>query len=176
MILMSKYNYKRRESSVARAGKVEIGGDNPIRIQSMCNTNTNDTDASAAQSLRIAGAGGELVRLTTQGVKEAANMANIKKALLEAGCDVPLVADVHFNPNAAFEAAATCDKVRINPGNFVDAARTFKKLEFTDEEYAQELEKIRSKFVPFLRLCREHSTCVRLGVNHGSLSDRIMSR
>ena len=176
MILMSKYNYKRRESSVARAGKVEIGGDNPIRIQSMCNTNTNDTEASAAQSLRIAGAGGELVRLTTQGVKEAANMANIKKALLEAGCDVPLVADVHFNPNAAFEAAATCDKVRINPGNFVDAARTFKKLEFTDEEYAQELEKIRSKFVPFLRLCREHSTCVRLGVNHGSLSDRIMSR
>ncbi|MDE7350924.1 MAG: (E)-4-hydroxy-3-methylbut-2-enyl-diphosphate synthase, partial [Muribaculaceae bacterium] len=173
---MSKYNYKRRLSSVAKAGHVEIGGDNPIRVQSMCNTNTNDTEASAAQSLRIAEAGGELVRLTTQGVKEASNMANIKKVLLEAGCDVPLVADVHFNPNAAFEAATTCDKVRINPGNFVDAARTFKELEFTDEEYAQELEKIRSKFVPFLNLCREHDTCVRLGVNHGSLSDRIMSR
>ncbi|MDE5871513.1 MAG: (E)-4-hydroxy-3-methylbut-2-enyl-diphosphate synthase, partial [Muribaculaceae bacterium] len=173
---MSKYNYKRRKSSVAKAGKVEIGGDNPVRIQSMCNTNTNDTEASAAQSLRIAEAGGELVRLTTQGVREASNMACIKKALLEAGCDVPLVADVHFNPNAAFEAAVTCDKVRINPGNFVDAARTFKKLEFTDEEYAQELEKIRSKFVPFLDLCRSHATCVRLGVNHGSLSDRIMSR
>ncbi|MDE6378886.1 MAG: (E)-4-hydroxy-3-methylbut-2-enyl-diphosphate synthase [Muribaculaceae bacterium] len=173
---MSKYNYKRRKSSVAKAGRVEIGGDNPIRIQSMCNTNTNDTEASAAQSLRIAEAGGELVRLTTQGVKEASNMANIKKALLEAGCDVPLVADVHFNPNAAFEAAKTCDKVRINPGNFVDAARTFVKLEFTDEEYAQELEKIRSKFVPFLDLCKENGTCVRLGVNHGSLSDRIMSR
>ncbi|MDE5849430.1 MAG: (E)-4-hydroxy-3-methylbut-2-enyl-diphosphate synthase [Muribaculaceae bacterium] len=173
---MSKYNYNRRRSSVARAGNVEIGGDNPIRVQSMCNTNTNDTDASAAQSLRIAEAGGELVRLTTQGVKEASNMANIKKALLEVGCDVPLVADVHFNPNAAFEAAATCDKVRINPGNFVDAARTFKKLEFTDDEYFRELEKIRSKFVPFLNICKEHQTCVRLGVNHGSLSDRIMSR
>ncbi len=173
---MSKYNYQRRNSSVAKAGGVEIGGTNPIRIQSMCNTNTNDTEGSAAQALRIAEAGGELVRLTTQGVKEAANMANIKKALLEKGCDVPLVADVHFNPKAAFEAATTCDKVRINPGNFVDAARTFQKLEFTDEEYAQELEKIRSKFVPFLNICKENGTCVRLGVNHGSLSDRIMSR
>ncbi|MDE5813364.1 MAG: (E)-4-hydroxy-3-methylbut-2-enyl-diphosphate synthase [Muribaculaceae bacterium] len=173
---MSKFNYKRRKSSVAKAGKVEIGGDNPIRIQSMCNTNTNDTEASVAQSLRIADAGGELVRLTTQGVKEASNMANIKAALREAGCDVPLVADVHFNPNAAFEAATTCEKVRINPGNFVDAARTFRKLEFTDEEYAQELEKIRAKFVPFLDICKENGTCVRLGVNHGSLSDRIMSR
>ena len=160
---------------MAKAGKVEIGGDNPIRVQSMCNTNTNDTEASAAQSLRIAEAGGELVRLTTQGVKEASNMARIKQALKEAGCDVPLVADVHFNPNAAFEAATTCDKVRINPGNFVDAARTFRKLEFTDEEYAQELGKIRAKFVPFLNICKEHHTCVRLGVNHGSLSDRIMS-
>lgn len=173
---MSKYNYHRRKSSIAKAGGVEIGGSNPIRLQSMCNTNTNDTEASAAQSLRIAEAGGELVRLTTQGVKEAANMANIKEALLKAGCEVPLVADVHFNPNAAFEAAATCDKVRINPGNFVDAARTFQKLEFTDEEYAQELDKIRSKFVPFLNICKQHDTCVRLGVNHGSLSDRIMSR
>lgn len=173
---MSKYNYIRRQTSVAKAGNVAIGGDNPIRIQSMCNTNTNDTEASAAQTLRIAGAGGELVRLTTQGVKEASNMADIKKVLLEKGCDVPLVADVHFNPKAAFEAATTCEKVRINPGNFVDAARTFQKLEFTDKEYAGELDKIRSKFVPFLNLCKENSTCVRLGVNHGSLSDRIMSR
>lgn len=163
-------------SSVAKAGSVEIGGDNPVRVQSMCNTNTNDTEASAAQAKRIADAGGELVRLTTQGVKEASNMAAIKKALREMGCDVPLVADVHFNPNAAFEAAGTCDKVRINPGNFVDAARTFRKLEFTDEEYAAEIDRIRSKFVPFLDLCKKNSTCVRLGVNHGSLSDRIMSR
>lgn len=161
---------------MARAGDVEIGGGNPIRLQSMCNTNTNDTAASAAQAKRIADAGGEIVRLTTQGVKEAANMAAIKTALRDMGCEVPLVADVHFNPNAAFEAARTCDKVRINPGNFVDAARTFKKLEFTDAEYAAELDKIRSKFVPFLDLCRENGTCVRLGVNHGSLSDRIMSR
>lgn len=173
---MSKYNYSRRRSSVARAGNVAIGGENPIRVQSMCNTNTNDTAASAAQAKRIADAGGEIVRLTTQGVKEAANMAAIKGVLRDMGCDVPLVADVHFNPNAAFEAARTCDKVRINPGNFVDAARTFKKLEFTDAEYAAELDKIRSKFVPFLDLCRENGTCVRLGVNHGSLSDRIMSR
>lgn len=173
---MSRYNYKRRQSSVAKAGNVEIGGSNPIRIQSMCNTNTNDTEASAAQAKRIADAGGDIVRLTTQGVKEAANMANIKAALIGMGCDTPLVADVHFNPNAAFEAAQTCDKVRINPGNFVDAARTFKKLEFTDDEYAAELLKIRDKFVPFLDLCKANGTCVRLGVNHGSLSDRIMSR
>ncbi len=173
---MSRYNYRRRESGVAKAGGVEIGGGNPIRIQSMCNTNTNDTEASAAQAKRIADAGGELVRLTTQGAREAANMANIKAALRGMGCDAPLVADVHFNPNAAFEAAKTCDKVRINPGNFVDAARTFKKLEFTDEEYAAELQKIRDKFVPFLDLCKENDTCVRLGVNHGSLSGRIMSR
>lgn len=112
---MSRYNYSRRVSSVAKAGDVAIGGSNPIRVQSMCNTNTNDTDASVAQALRIAEAGGEIVRLTTQGVREAANMANIKKGLLEKGCGVPLVADVHFNPNAAFEAAKTCDKVRINP-------------------------------------------------------------
>lgn len=161
---------------MAKGGSVEIGGDNPIRVQSMCNTNTNDTEASARQAKRIADAGGELVRLTTQGVKEAANMAAVKQALHAMGCDVPIVADVHFNPNAAFEAARTCDKVRINPGNFVDAARTFKKLEFTDEEYAAEIERIRTKLVPFLDLCREHATCVRLGVNHGSLSDRIMSR
>lgn len=173
---MSKYNYKRRKSSVAKAGNVEIGGNNPIRVQSMCNTNTNDTQGSADQARRIAEAGGELVRLTTQGVKEAANMASIKAVLRKSGCNVPLVADVHFNPNAAFEAAQTCEKVRINPGNFVDAARTFQKLEFSDEEYAQELEKIRSKFVPFLDICKRNATCVRLGVNHGSLSDRIMSR
>ncbi len=155
---------------------MRLGASNPIRLQSMCNTNTNDTPTSAAQIERIAAAGGEIVRLTTQGVREASNMAEIKKEVRAHGCDVPLVADVHFNANAAFEAAKTCDKVRINPGNFVDAARTFRQLEFTDEEYAAEIDKIREKFIPFLRLCRENDTCVRLGVNHGSLSDRIMSR
>ncbi len=142
----------------------------------MNNTSTLDTEGSVAQALRIAEAGGELVRLTTQGVREAENMANIRKGLDEAGCNVPLVADVHFNPNAAFKAAETCEKVRINPGNFVDAARTFKKLDFTDEEYKAEIEKIRATLVPFLEVCKRHGTAVRLGVNHGSLSDRIMSR
>ncbi len=173
---MSRYNYFRRKSSVAKAGNVEIGGENPIRVQSMTNTSTLDTEGSVAQAIRIAEAGGEIVRLTTQGVREAENMAEIRKGLDAAGCDVPLVADVHFNPNAAFKAAETCEKVRINPGNFVDAARTFKKLEFTDEEYASEVEKIRDTLVPFLNVCKAHSTAVRLGVNHGSLSDRIMSR
>ena len=142
----------------------------------MNNTSTLDTEASIAQALRIAEAGGEIVRLTTQGVREAENMAAIRKGLDEAGCHVPLVADVHFNPNAAFKAAETCEKVRINPGNFVDAARTFRKLDFTDEEYAAEIGKIRATLVPFLNICKAHSTAVRLGVNHGSLSDRIMSR
>ncbi len=173
---MSRYNYKRRESSEAKAGEVGIGGHNPIRVQSMNNTSTLDTDASVAQALRIAEAGGEIVRLTTQGVREAENMAAIRKGLDDAGCHVPLVADVHFNPNAAFKAAETCEKVRINPGNFVDAARTFKKLEFTDEEYAAEIEKIRETLIPFLNVCKANATAVRLGVNHGSLSDRIMSR
>ena len=171
-----KYNYKRRLSGEARVGKIGIGGKNPVRIQSMTNTSTLDTEGSALQAKRIADAGGEIVRLTTQGVREAANMGAIRSRLDEMGCDVPLVADVHFNPNAAFEAARHCEKVRINPGNFVDAARTFVKLEFNDEEYADELRKIDEALVPFLRLCAERGVCIRLGVNHGSLSDRIMSR
>lgn len=142
----------------------------------MNNTSTLDTEGSVAQAKRIAEAGGEIVRLTTQGVREASNMKNISEALRKEGCDVPLVADVHFNPQAAFEAAKWCEKVRINPGNFVDAARTFKKLEYTDEEYREELGKIREALVPFLDVCRANGTCIRLGVNHGSLSDRIMSR
>lgn len=173
---MSFYNYHRRHSTVTNAGGVKIGGENPIRVQSMNNTSTLDTEGSVAQALRIAAAGGELVRLTTQGVREAENMANIRKGLDAAGCNVPLVADVHFNPKAAFKAAETCEKVRINPGNFVDAARTFKKLDFTEEEYEAEIEKIRAVLVPFLDVCKQHNTAVRLGVNHGSLSDRIMSR
>ncbi len=173
---MSLYNYSRRKSSETRIGKTAVGGLNPVRLQSMNNTSTLDTEASVAQALRIAKVGGEIVRLTTQGVREAANMANIRSGLDAAGCEVPLVADVHFNPNAAFKAAETCEKVRINPGNFVDAARTFKKLEFTDEEYKGEIDKIRETLIPFLDVCRRHHTAVRLGVNHGSLSDRIMSR
>lgn len=173
---MNDFNYRRRHSSTVRIGNVPLGGDNPIRIQSMTSTSTLDTDASVAQCRRIFDAGADYVRLTAQGVREAHNIGEIRAALHAAGYTKPLVADIHFNPKAAFEAAATTDKVRINPGNFVDAARTFKKLEYTDEEYAAELEKIRRAVVPFLAICREHHTAVRLGVNHGSLSDRIMSR
>lgn len=153
-----------------------MGGSNPIRLQSMTNTRTDDIEASGAQVLRIAGEGADLVRLTTQGVKEAAVMADIKGYVKDAGCDVPLVADVHFNPKAAFKAAETCDKVRINPGNFADPAHRFETLEFTDEQYEAELAKLRQRLVPFLDKCRECGTAIRLGVNHGSLSDRIVSR
>lgn len=173
---MNDFNYRRRHSSTVQIGNVPLGGDYPIRIQSMTSTSTLDTDASVAQCRRIFDAGADYVRLTAQGAREAHNIGEIRAALHAAGYTKPLVADIHFNPKAAFEAAATTDKVRINPGNFVDAARTFKKLEYTDEEYAAELEKIRRAVVPFLAICREHHTAVRLGVNHGSLSDRIMSR
>ena len=168
--------YSRRKSHEITVGNLCLGGENPIRVQSMTNTNTMDTEASVAQILRIAEAGGELVRLTTQGTREAENMDVISQAVRQAGCSVPLVADVHFNPNVADVAAHYCEKVRINPGNYVDAARQFKQLEYTDEQYAQELQKIEDRLLPFLAICREHGTAVRIGVNHGSLSDRIMSR
>lgn len=173
---MDLFNYSRRETSVVNIGNTPLGGDNPIRIQSMTNTATQDTDACVAQAKRIADAGGEYVRLTTQGVKEAENLRNINAALRRDGYLTPLVADVHFNPHVADVAALYAEKVRINPGNYVDAARTFKHLEYTDEEYAQELQKIRDRFVPFLNICKENHTAIRIGVNHGSLSDRIMSR
>ena len=166
----------RRISSVAHVGHIAIGGDNPIRIQSMATTDTNDTEASVAQAKRIINAGGELVRFTTQGTREAENMKNISARLKADGYNTPLVADVHFTANTADVAAQYCEKVRINPGNYVDPGRTFKHLEYTDEEYAEELQKIEKKLVPFINICKEHHTAVRIGVNHGSLSDRIMSR
>ena len=166
----------RRISSVAHVGRIAIGGDNPIRIQSMATTDTNDTDGSVAQAKRIIDAGGELVRFTTQGIREAENMKNISARLKADGYDTPLVADVHFTAHTADVAAQYCEKVRINPGNYVDPGRTFKHLEYTDEEYAEELKKIDAKLVPFINICKEHHTAVRIGVNHGSLSDRIMSR
>lgn len=173
---MDYFNYSRRQSLAVNVGGVPLGAENPIRIQSMTNTSTQDTQSSVAQVKRIVEAGGEYVRLTTQGVKEAENFKNINSMLRESGCMVPLVADVHFNPKVADVAALYAEKVRINPGNYVDAARTFKNLEYTDEEYAQELQKIRDRFVPFLNICKENNTAIRIGVNHGSLSDRIMSR
>ena len=168
--------YKRRLSSVTHVGNIEIGGENPIRIQSMNTTDTNDTEACVAQAKRIIDAGGELVRLTTQGSREAENMKNISARLKADGYHQPLVADVHFNAHVADVAAQYCEKVRINPGNYVDPARTFKHLEYTDEEYQAELQRIEERLVPFINICKEHHTAVRIGVNHGSLSDRIMSR
>ena len=169
------FNYVRRESSPVQVGDITIGGNAQIRIQSMTTTNTNDTEGSVAQAERIIDAGGELVRLTTQGVREAENMKNINALLRSHGYNTPLVADVHFNPNVADVAALYCEKVRINPGNYIDPARTFKHLEYTDEEYAEELQRLDDRLVPFLSICKEHNTAIRIGVNHGSLSDRIMS-
>lgn len=174
--MMNLFNYARRTSSVTNVGATPLGGTNPIRIQSMTNTVTMDTEACVEQAKRIIDAGGEYVRLTTQGPKEAENMLNINIGLRSQGYMTPLVADVHFNAKVADIAAQYVEKVRINPGNYVDAARTFKQLEYTDEEYAAELKKIRDRFVPFLNICKQNHTAIRIGVNHGSLSDRIMSR
>lgn len=165
-----------RQTSPTHVGNIVIGGGAPIRVQSMTTTDTNDTAACVAQAKRIIDAGGELVRLTTQGRREAENMANISAALKADGYPTPLVADVHFNANVADIAALYCEKVRVNPGNYVDPARTFKHIDYTAEEYAEELQKVEERFSPFLDICKEHHTAIRIGVNHGSLSDRIMSR
>ena len=171
---MSVYN--RRKTISVRVGGTAIGGTNPIRLQSMTTTATMDTQGCIEQAIRIIDAGGELVRMTTQGTREAQNMRLIREGLTARGYHTPLVADVHFNPAVADVAAQYVEKVRINPGNYVDPARTFKHLEYTDAEYAQEIQRIRDRFIPFLNICREHGTAIRIGVNHGSLSDRIMSR
>lgn len=173
---MSYFNYKRRLSSVVNIGNTPLGGSNPIRIQSMTNTNTNDTEASVAQIIKIADAGGEYVRLTAQGVREGENLANIHQQVRERGYTVPLVADIHFNPRAAEAAAKHVEKVRINPGNFVDRVKTFAVFDYTDAEYAEEIEKIKARLIPLLNICKENKRAIRIGVNHGSLSDRIMSR
>ena len=170
------FNYARRATVEVNVGGVTIGCTNPVRVQSMTNTSTMDTDGSVEQVLRIVAKGGEIVRLTTQGNREAVNMGDIKAQLKARGCNVPLVADVHFNAAVADTAAMYADKVRVNPGNYVDPARTFKQLEYTDAEYADELKRLRERFVAFLDICRAQGRAVRVGVNHGSLSDRIMSR
>ena len=174
--MIDLFNYERRKSSVTHVGALDMGGDNPVRIQSMTTTDTNDTEASVAQAKRIIAAGGELVRLTTQGKREAENLKHINAQLRSEGITTPLCADVHFNANVADVAALYAEKVRINPGNYVDPGRTFKILEYTDEEYAKELKKIEERLTPFINICKEKHTAVRIGVNHGSLSDRIMSR
>lgn len=173
---MDFFNYHRRPTIDVHIGNITMGGNHPVVLQTMTNTNTLDTDASVAQCERIIAAGAQLIRLTAQGVREAENLRNIKKQLRDKGYSTPLSADIHFNPRAAEAAAKIVEKVRINPGNFVDKQKTFAQLEYTDEEYLQELQKIRVKVVDFLNVCKEYGTAVRIGVNHGSLSDRIMSR
>lgn len=166
----------RRNSLEINISDLKMGADNPIRIQSMTTTNTLDTEATVEQAIKIIKAGGELVRVTTQGTKEAENTKNIKQGLLDAGYKTPLVADIHFNPRAAEIAALYCDKVRINPGNFLEKRAVFEKIDYTDEEYAQELTELYEKVSGFLNICKENNTALRIGTNQGSLSDRIMSR
>ena len=163
-------------SSAIKIGSIPLGGSNPIRLQSMTNTNTLDTKASVAQCIRIIEAGADYVRLTAQGVREAENLAIIKKELRKAGFNTPLIADIHFNPLAAEIAARFVEKVRINPGNYADKRASFEKQDLTDKEYAEELERTHTKLVPLINICRENRTVIRIGINHGSLSDRIMSR
>ncbi len=170
------FNYSRRATVEVNVGGVKIGNGHTIKVQSMTNTGTMDTDGSVEQVIRIVDKGGELVRLTTQGNREAINLGNIKEQLVARGYRVPLVADVHFNASVADTATKYADKVRVNPGNYVDTARTFKHIDYTDAEYAEELKRLRERFVAFLNLCKVEGKAVRVGVNHGSLSDRIMSR
>src|ERR1044071_8393957 len=169
------YSYQRRISREVRVGNVGVGGDNPIRVQSMITCDTMDTEASIAQTVELAEVGCEIVRITAPTVKDAANLEQIVRGLRERGCEVPIVADIHFKPEAAMEAANWVEKVRINPGNYADSKK-FKILEYTDEQYAAELERIRQRFSPLVKLCKELGRAMRIGTNHGSLSDRIMNR
>jgi len=173
---LNQFNYSRRPSDSIQIGKLFLGGNQPVRVQSMANTDTNDIENSVAQCLRIVEAGGEIVRFTTQGIREAENIGKIHAALREQGCDVPLVADIHFNANAADVAATHVEKVRINPGNYVGSIKIGDTSDYTDEEFEREYEKIRARFIPFLSICKEHNTAIRIGVNHGSLSERMMNR
>ena len=166
----------RRKTTAVKIGKVVLSSEQPVLIQSMLNTPTMDTEACVEQAIRIIRAGGQLVRITAPGVREAENLKHIHEELRARGYDTPLSADIHFTPEAALVAARYVEKVRINPGNFVDKRATFKKLDYTAEEYAAELSALRKKFTEFLDVCRKHGTAVRIGTNHGSLSDRIMSR
>ena len=165
--------YHRRHTTTTKVGNLEIGSEHPVRIQTMANTSTNDIDGSVAQANRCFAAGAELLRYTTQGMREVESLAQIHDTL---NATTPLVADVHFQSDVADAAAKVVEKVRINPGNYIDPARKFKLIDYTNEEYQAELERLRNRFVQLLDICKEHKTALRIGVNHGSLSDRIMSR
>jgi (E)-4-hydroxy-3-methylbut-2-enyl-diphosphate synthase len=167
--------YHRRNTREVKVGNVGIGGDNPIRVQSMITCDTMDTEASIQQTMELADAGCEIVRITAPTVKDARNLENIVQCLRERGCDVPIVADIHFKPEAAMEAAKWVDKVRINPGNYADSKK-FVIREYTDEQYAAELNRIRERFSPLVDLCNKRGIAMRIGTNHGSLSDRILNR
>jgi (E)-4-hydroxy-3-methylbut-2-enyl-diphosphate synthase len=167
--------YKRRKTIPVKIGNVVIGGDNPIVLQSMTTVDTMDTEGSIAQSIRMIDAGCQLVRITAPSIKEAENLRAIKAGLREKGYDTPLVADIHFTPNAAELAAKIVEKVRVNPGNYADKKK-FENIEYTDESYQAELDRIKKRFKPLVKICKEHGTAIRIGTNHGSLSDRIMSR
>lgn len=171
----SPFSYHRFVTREVKIGGIAMGGNNPIRVQSMTTTDTMDTMATVEQSVRMIEAGCELVRITAPSIREAENLAEIKKELRKRGYQTPLVADIHFTPNAAEIAARLVEKVRINPGNFADKKK-FAVLDYTDSEYLEELERIRKKFIPLVRICKEYGTAMRIGTNHGSLSDRIMSR
>ena len=164
--------YHRRHTTTTKVGNLEIGSEHPVRIQTMANTSTNDIEGSVAQAKRCFAAGAELLRYTTQGIREVESLAHIHEEVQE----LPLVADVHFQSDVADAAAKVVEKVRINPGNYIDPARKFKQIDYTDEEYQTELERLRNRFVQLLDICKQHKTALRIGVNHGSLSDRIMSR
>jgi len=169
------FNYSRRESRVVTVGKVKMGGGHPVVVQSMITSDTRDTEACVAEVLQLAEAGCQIVRITAQTKKYAQNLENIRDGVRAAGCEVPLVADIHFKPDAAFEAAKWVEKVRVNPGNYADKKK-FEIREYTDEQYEEELERIREEFAPLVRLCKELNRAIRIGTNHGSLSDRIMNR
>ncbi|MBA2406634.1 MAG: flavodoxin-dependent (E)-4-hydroxy-3-methylbut-2-enyl-diphosphate synthase, partial [Chitinophagales bacterium] len=169
------FDYSRFKTREVKAGSLGIGGNNPIRIQSMTTTDTMDTAGTVAQSVRMIEAGCELVRLTAPSIREAHHLAEIKKQLTKRGFHTPLVADIHFTPNAAEVAARIVEKVRINPGNYADKKK-FQIVEYTDVQYEKELQRIREKFLPLVKICKEYGTAMRIGTNHGSLSDRIMSR
>ncbi len=168
-------SYQRFITRTVKIGNLTIGGGHPVRVQTMTTTDTMDTDATVAQVIKCIEAGAELVRITAPSKKEADNLANIKAALRAKGYDTPLVADIHFTPNAAEIAATIVEKVRVNPGNYVDKKK-FEQIEYTDAEYIEEIERIRERFTPLVLICKEHGTAMRIGTNHGSLSDRIMSR
>ncbi|HEX8280585.1 MAG TPA: (E)-4-hydroxy-3-methylbut-2-enyl-diphosphate synthase [Chthoniobacterales bacterium] len=169
------FAYCRRLTREVVVGGVGVGGANPIRVQSMITCDTMDTEASIAQTMELAAAGCEVVRITAPTVKDAANLQHIVRGLRERGCHVPIVADIHFKPEAAMEAAKWVDKVRINPGNYADSKK-FKIIEYTDEQYAAEIERIRQRFTPLVLFCKERGIAMRIGTNHGSLSDRILNR